>query len=104
METQWTTHKRWIFFLVLLVLPSISLAEDWTQIIKLLAADRNELARFGWSVSMSGDYAIIGAIFDSSYTGAAYIFVRSGNAWIQQQKLIASDADSAELFLSLIHI
>ncbi len=42
--------------------------------------------RFGYSVAIDGDTAIVGA-----YSGSAYIFTRSGSTWTQQAKLLASD-------------
>ncbi len=38
-------------------------------------------SRFGQSVSISGDTAIIGAPLEDSSSGAAYVFVRSGATW-----------------------
>jgi hypothetical protein len=52
-------------------------------------------------VALSGDTALVGAYFDDdagSDAGAAYVFVRSGTSWSQQDKLIASDAAAADLF------
>jgi len=85
-------------FLMMLILPALNLAQDWEEIIKLVASDRSQGARLGWSVSLSGDYAIVGATGDFSYKGATYIFVRNGNSWVQQQKLVASDGDVSESF------
>lgn len=93
--------------LLSLALSVLCMAEEWGQIKKLLASDRDEQSRFGWSVSVSEDYAIVGATGeardvsggDTLYgAGAAYIFFRSGDNWIQQQKLVASDRDASELF------
>ncbi len=68
----------------------------WTQQAKLTAADGAEDDGFGsWSsVSISGDYAIVGAHGVNDETGAAYIFKRDGAAWTQQQKLTASDSET----------
>ena len=66
---------------------------SWTQQAKLTAADGAEDDEFGISVSMDGDYAIVGAHGVNNYTGASYIFKRDGAAWTQQQKLTASDSD-----------
>ena len=61
---------------------------------------------FGRSVSVSGDYAVVGAYGNDDAgidSGSAYIFVRSGTTWTQQQKLTASDAaltSSAERVIS----
>ena len=70
----------------------------WTQQQKLTASDAAVSDRFGVSVSVSGDYAVVGANGDNSHTGSAYIFVRSGTTWTQQQKLTASDAVEADSF------
>src|SRR4030042_898871 len=55
--------------------------------------------RFGHSVAISGDTAVVGAPNETwstitdhrSYKGAAYVYVRSGTTWSQQQQLTASD-------------
>lgn len=54
--------------------------------------------QLGWSsaINSTGDYLILGAPNASAggpftTAGAAYIFIRSGGAWTQQQKIIASD-------------
>ena len=43
------------------------------------------LPYFGWSVSIDGDYAIIGApgLPDSGSTGSAYVFKREDNRWYE---------------------
>ena len=52
----------------------------------------------GRSVSVSGDTAVIGAAGKTNFTGAAYVFVRSGTSWTQQQELTASDGTANDLF------
>ena len=67
---------------------------SWIQQQKLTASDGTAGDSFGWSVSISGDTAIVGSYRDSdngSESGSAYIFVRSGTTWTEQQKLTASD-------------
>lgn len=54
--------------------------------VKLIASDGSPDAHFGYSVAMSGDYAIVGAYGDDE-TGAAYIFKREGTSWTEQAKL-----------------
>ncbi len=77
----------------------------WTQQQKLTATAGTETgsAGFGGSVSLSadGNTALIGGSGDSSGTGAAWAFARSGMTWTQQQKLIlpgdaVSGADPVE--------
>jgi hypothetical protein len=60
---------------------------DWSQQTKLTAADGAADDVFGWSVSLSGNTALIGAptsIFElPGGPGSAYIFQRSGGSWSQ---------------------
>lgn len=65
------------------------------QATKLISSDSKRWDAFGWSVSVDGDTALIGATGDDdkgTSSGSAYIFERnsSGN-WTEQAKLIASD-------------
>ncbi len=67
----------------------------------LLSREGPQGAWFGYSVAMSGDYAIVGAPNDHPYgdnQGAAYVFVRSGNIWTQQARLIARDGNAGDFF------
>ena len=72
----------------------------WTQQTKLVASDGAGSDRFGWSVAIDGEYAIIGSVRDDDPTdsGSAYIFERSGTSWTQQSKLTASDAQADDQF------
>ena len=63
----------------------------WSQQQELTASDAAAGDNFGWSVSLSGNTAVIGASGKSQYVGAAYVFALSGGTWIEQQKLTASD-------------
>ena len=80
---------------------------NWVQAQKLQASDPEQKARFGNSVAISGNYAIVGARFadigltaaDSiNASGAAYIFERntSTGVWVQKQKLLGSRIDSMQ--------
>ncbi|MCF6279803.1 MAG: FG-GAP repeat protein, partial [Flavobacteriaceae bacterium] len=74
---------------------SSSVTENQVSVAFDAAAGDN----FGYSVSISGDTAIIGAIYDNvNNSGSAYIFVRSGGVWIQQAKLTASDGEGSDRF------
>ncbi|MBN1256230.1 MAG: cadherin domain-containing protein [Planctomycetes bacterium] len=69
---------------------------SWTEQTKIFAADGVRSEAFGCSVSISGDYAVIGADRDGNngyYSGAAYIFKRDGSSWTEQTKIIASDGE-----------
>jgi len=73
----------------------------WTQQAKLFASDGASLDWFGYSVSLSGDTALIGTPKDDNNggdSGSAYIFTRNGTTWTQQQKLLASDGEVWDFF------
>ena len=75
--------------------------EEWTQQAKLTADDAEAVDTFGYSVSVSGDYTVIGAVSDSDdgqSSGSAYIFFRDGDEWTQQAKLTADDAAAGDYF------
>ena len=74
---------------------------SWSQQQKLLASDSNAGDRFGFSVSISDDYAIVGAAYDSdkgTRSGSVYIFKQDGASWSQQQKITASDGSALDIF------
>ncbi len=84
-----------------------NISGTWTQVKKLVASDRGASDHFGWSVAISGDYAIVGAnsekhdaegnneLFNS---GSAYIFERVSGTWTQVQKIVASDREAQDEF------
>jgi len=66
---------------------------DWIQQEKLLSADISPGDNFGYSVSISDDFAIVGsvnAVHETYRSGAAYIFKRSDSIWPEQVKLLDS--------------
>mgnify|MGYP001479865243 CR=1 FL=1 len=75
--------------------------ETWSQQAKIQASDIQADDRFGSSVDIDGDYAIVGANGEdtgASNVGAAYIFKRTGTAWAQQAKIQASDKEQDDKF------
>jgi len=72
----------------------------WTQEAKLSANGGGAGDRFGYSVSVSGQRALVGAPYDDvnsmSDCGSAYVFGRSGTNWIQEYRFIGSDAGPAD--------
>jgi len=66
----------------------------WTQQAMLLGSDSAPGDSFGYSVSLEGDTAFVGAANDDDngdYSGSAFVFTRTGTTWTQQAKLLASD-------------
>jgi hypothetical protein len=80
----------------------------WVEEAKLTASDATEYDWFGGSVSMSGDTVVIGAHGDggpeATDRGSAYVFVRQGGTWVQQDKLTASDGAAYDKFGSSVSI
>lgn len=70
----------------------------WTEQGKLLPSDGSSTSLFGSSVAVEGNTALVGAHWQSSLTGAAYVFTRNGSTWQQATKLTASDKASGANF------
>ncbi len=73
---------------------------QWVQEQKLVASDREAYDGFGRHVSVSGDVIAVGAWKDddgASNAGAVYMFRHNGTKWVQEQKLVASDAGAGSL-------
>lgn len=75
--------------------------DDWSEQAKLTPTTAANVSQFGLSVAISGDTIVVGATGDDhagSSSGAAYVFVRTGDEWTQQQKLTAADARRLDVF------
>ena len=75
--------------------------DEWIQQAKLTADDGARTDRFGSSVSISGDFAIVGAFLDDDNgtdSGSVYVFERINDEWIQHAKLTADDGASGDNF------
>ena len=67
----------------------------------LFPTDPQADGRFGYCSGVSGDTAVIGAFLSDGrapQSGAAYVFVRMNDQWVQQAKLVASDGQSDDWF------
>ncbi|MFH1782743.1 MAG: S8 family serine peptidase [Candidatus Omnitrophota bacterium] len=74
---------------------------SWVEEQKLTSFNNKELSMFGVTVSISGDCVILGDYADDDkgeYSGSAYIFRYDGNSWVEEQKLVASDGNTNDLF------
>ena len=77
--------------------------ETWAQVAKLTADDGVAFDQFGYSVSLDGDRALVGAHLDDDNdrdSGSAYLFERNPGteAWAQVAKLTANDAAASDDF------
>lgn len=74
----------------------------WTQQGKLIAGKGAPAMGFGRRVAVSGDAAVVGAPLHDGPAGAdqgaAYVYHRSGSAWIAQGALRPSDAQAGAQF------
>jgi len=85
----------------------IRTGDGWRHQAKLLAGDAKKGDRFGTSVSISGNTAIVAApVSDDAGTssGSAYIFERDGITWTQQAKLTANDDAERDEFGTSVSI
>lgn len=74
----------------------------WLQEARLASANAAPLEKFGASVALDGDLALVGspraALGDSSRAGAAFVFQRSGGGWRQAARIQAPSPRSDEEF------
>ncbi|MFK7905345.1 MAG: hypothetical protein AB8B69_09485, partial [Chitinophagales bacterium] len=80
---------------------------NWGEVKKILASDKQTGDRFGSSVAISGDYVIVGAQHQAGYIGAAYIFGKDQNGtnnWGEVKKIQASDKNAGDRFGSSVAI
>ena len=70
----------------------------YTQAAKLTASDGAADDEFGWSVSVDGNTAVVGALMENGGQGKAYVYIRQSRAWSQVAKLTASDGADDDQF------
>ncbi len=74
---------------------------SWAEQDHLTEGGGGDTDLFGYSVAISGDTVVIGSNGDDAPAhdqGSAYVFTRSGTAWLLQQKLSASDGAVSDVF------
>jgi prepilin-type N-terminal cleavage/methylation domain-containing protein len=84
----------------------------WVQQAKLVADDGAASDLLGHSVAISGNRIVAGALRDDldiggvtiNNAGGAYVYVRKGNTWVQEAKLIANDAAASDEFARSVAI
>lgn len=77
---------------------------SWKEGQKLVALDGAAEDRLGYAVALNGDSALVGAPGDEEYNGAAYVFARDGDLWVEEQKLIPSDVQAFSQFGAAVAI
>ncbi len=74
---------------------------EWTEQAELLASDGEFGDRYGISVALEGDIAVVGAIADDdqgTQAGAAYVYERIAGDWTEVAKLVAPDGGENDRF------
>ena len=75
---------------------------SWSQQAQLIASGGASQDRFGYSVALDGETALVGAPYSDrgadADQGAAYVFVRSGTSWSQQAQFTAAAGDAGDSF------
>ena len=80
-----------------------SASGDWQEEAKLIPSDGSTGDSFGWTVSLSGDRALIGAPYEDANgicSGSAYLFGYDSvsGTWHEETKLTASDGGYLKCF------
>ncbi len=105
--------KKLILLLIIFAVSSGIHAQVWNQIIKEAANDRAADDKYGWSVAISNNYAVVGAPYEDeddagintkTDAGSAYILENVGGVWTQIQKIVASDRQPGDMFGSAVSI
>jgi hypothetical protein len=101
--------KKQVLFIVIFLLGFTQIhAQNWNEIIKTTASDRNAADAFGEAVAISGNYAVVSAMHEDEDTddmnsmlssGSAYVFEKDGSGnWNQTQKIVALDRADQDQF------
>jgi len=91
-----------------------AMAASFAQQAYVKASNTDGGDQFGWSVALSGDTLAVGAYVEAgngvgvnsgaqaddaeAFSGAVYVFTRSGGTWSQQAYIKASNAEGNDLF------
>lgn len=91
--------KYILTFIVLIINFNYVKAQVFGETQKIVASDREELGRFGHSVDISGNFAVVGAYGMGNFNnGQAYVFEKQGVNWVQIQILQNSDNENYDRF------
>jgi hypothetical protein len=79
----------------------------WSEQAKLWASDAAGGSKYGSSVSIDGDTALVGSPADcrvANHAGASYVYVRASACWSEQAKLISGDAAAGDSFGTIVSL
>lgn len=95
---------RSIVYIAFTFLSSVTWGQNFVEMVKAVASDREQDDRLGYAVTIDGNWAAVGAYGDdygglNPNMGSVYIFEQQGlNNWVEVQKLSASDQDDYDRF------
>lgn len=84
-----------LFSAIILLVSNYAVAQSFSESGKMTASDGAAGANFGYSVGVSGQFAVAGSPEMNgagTASGAVYVYKQNGSNWSQIQKLTASDA------------
>ncbi len=77
----------------------------WTQQTRLVPSNGAAYHKFGASVAISGETALVSAIRDNtpdSQTGTVYVYERNGDVWTEQTELLPKNGTNGDYFGSYL--
>jgi hypothetical protein len=79
-------------------------ATGWKQLAELKGSDTIAGDEFGYSVAISGNTAVVGALGHGKDAGRAYVFTETATGWKQPAELKGSDTIAGDEFGSSVTI
>jgi hypothetical protein len=79
-------------------------ATGWKQLAELKGSDTIAGDEFGYSVAISGNTAVVGALGHGKDAGRAYVFTETATGWKQPAELKGSDTIAGDFFGSSVAI
>jgi MYXO-CTERM domain-containing protein len=69
----------------------------WIEQKRLVTQNPGLADQFGCAVALDGDLAVVGALGRNS-SGAAFLYERTGTAWMEEAEIVADDAEDLDSF------
>ena len=99
-------NKIWTILIIAIFMHSNVFSQYVTQIQKITASDSEANEHFGNSISISNNYAIVGALNEGTLSlgkksseGAAYMYKKSSTGeWKETQKIVATPRQDDDFF------
>ncbi len=88
-------------------------AQNWNQTMKHIASIRSNTGQYGFSISIDGNYAVVGALAEATdasgsnliaNAGAAYVLQLINGNWVEIKKIVAPDRALNDNFANSISI